>query len=268
MTTRHDLSIARPPSAPDAPRVRADLTDDICRELTTCRDEDRRHVLLERLVEANMPVARTVASRYRRRGIADDDLDQVAYLALVKAARRFDPDTGNDFLTYAVPTIRGELRRHFRDSGWVVRPPRRLQELQATVRDAASSLGFELGRDATSGEIATRLDIEPGAVREVQDMGGCFAPSSLDRPVGEGDSTLGDLLPGPDAEWGQMEARTVLGPVVRALSARDRRILSMRFFEDSTQQQIADEIGVNQSQVSRLLTRIYDDLRFGLADPA
>lgn len=233
--------------------------------LRTCRDDERPR-LIDELVATNMPVAKSIASRYRLRGIPLEDLEQVAYLALTKAAQRFDPGSGHAFLSFCVPTVRGEVRRYFRDQGWMVRPPRRIQELQQRVLRAQSELALTLGRPATPAELARDLDEEIDDVLEALDGHGCFSPASLDRPAGEDHdgASLGDLLSAEDRAQASAEARVVLAPVVRRLGARDRRILQMRFFEGLTQREIADDIGVTQMQVSRLLTRIFRDLRQGV----
>jgi len=215
-----------------------------------------------------MGVATAIASRYRTRGIATEDLEQVAYLALVKAAQGYDAALGNDFLSYAVPTIRGEIKRHFRDLGWTVRPPRRIQELQARITAADALLSQELGRSPRPSEVAAHLGEQVEDVTEALATVGCFTPASLDRPAGEdGTATVSDLIGSEDAAREAAEARTVLAPLVRRLGERDRRILLLRFFRGWTQQEIADDIGVTQMQVSRLLTRILADLRKGLSDP-
>lgn len=221
-----------------------------------------REDLIQKVITLNMPVAEALARRYAGRGISDDDLQQVAMAGLVAAARRFDPSQGDDFLAYAVPTIKGELRRAFRDTGWMIRPPRRLQEVQARVWAAEDELGRDLERPPTTQELAEHLDLDPGEVTEAQRINGCFAPRSLDRPLGESeDTTLGDLQGGEDPAFASSEARAMLGTVVRRLPARDRRILELRFFRGWTQKQIGRELGVTQTQVSRLLTRILRDLR-------
>ena len=230
----------------------------------TCTDEDERADLRTDLIAANMPVARSIATGYRSRGIPLEDLEQVAYLALTKAAQRFDPSAGHAFLAFCVPTIRGEVRRHFRDQGWMVRPPRRIQELQQRVFRAKAELTFKLGRPPAARELAEHLGEEIDQVLEAMDGQGCFTPASLDRPVGNGDASLGDLIGSDQTTVQSAEARVVLGPVVRRLSDRDRRILQMRFFDGLTQREIADAIGVTQMQVSRLLTRIFKDLRVQL----
>jgi RNA polymerase sigma-B factor len=234
------------------------------------RSKRRREELLDYVVRINMGVARSVASRYVNRGIEEDDLVQVAYAALTRAARDFDPSRHEDFLSYAVPTIRGELKKHFRDHGWTVRPPRRVQETQARITQAEGELVQQLGRSPRPSEIAAHLDMDVDDVVEAMSADGCFAPSSLDRPLagpdGGGLATVGDLLGEEDVLQPAAEARVTLAPVVRRLKERDRRILYMRFFEERTQQEIADDIGVTQMQVSRLLTRIMRDLRADLTD--
>lgn len=219
-----------------------------------------------------MGVARSVASRYANRGIEEEDLLQVAYLALTRAARDFDPQRDQDFLAYAVPTIRGEVKKHFRDHGWTVRPPRRIQETQARITRAEGELAQQIGRTPTAEELADHLDAAVRDVVEALAADGCFAPASLDRPVGgtdgeAGTSTLADLLVGTDTVQPAAEARLTLGPAVRRLTERDRRILYLRYFEQCTQQEIAESIGVTQMQVSRLLARILRDLRRELSGP-
>ena len=241
---------------------RARRTDTIVADLRLVPPEssDSRS-LTTTLIETNAGVARSMASRYRNRGIDLDDLEQVALLGLTKAAQRFDPDAGHDFLSYAVPTIRGELRRHFRDAGWMVRPPRRVQDLQSRISRAQEVLESELGRSPRPSEVAEHLDVEIDDVVEALTADGCFTPTSLDGPVGDGSSSLGDLLGFEDRATEAAEARIVLEPLLQLLSARDQRILRMRYVDECTQQEIAEAIGLTQAQVSRVLTRILASLR-------
>jgi RNA polymerase sigma-B factor len=225
------------------------------------------HPSVEDLICDHVAIARSMAARYRNRGIDLDDLEQVALLGLTKAAHRFDPEAGHEFLSFAVPTIRGELRRHFRDRGWTVRPPRRVQELQARTSRAEDELAAQLGRSPRPSELAKHLDVPLSDIVESLGAEGCFTPTSLDAPVGQGSSSLGDLLSFEDRRIAQAEARIVLAPVVRRLCARDRRILRLRFYEERTQQEIAEAVGLTQAQVSRVLTRILSSLRSGLAEP-
>lgn len=218
--------------------------------------------ILDEVIVINRGVAESVASRYYDRGVDREDLRQVAYEGLTKAVRRFDPATRNDLLTFAVPTIRGELLRYFRDRGWTVRPPRRIQELQWRVNQAIESLEGELGRTPTTVEVVDRLGITEDEYREACEAFGSFQPASLDQPVAADSATsIGDLLPDTDAEVTASEARLTLAPVVRRLSERDRRVLQLRFFDDLTQEEIGQDLGVTQMQVSRLLTRILATLR-------
>jgi RNA polymerase sigma-B factor len=246
--------------APDAGR--SEITARLLVRIAGTTDELERQRLRDEVVVLNMGVARAIAARYRDRGIGRDDLVQAAYVGLVKAVAGFDPSFERDFLSYAVPTVAGEVKRYFRDFGWTVRPPRRVQELQAQISRASGELSQSLRRSPTPREVAEFLCVEVDAVIEALAADGCFTPASLDVPVGEdGSASLGELLGGEDEDLGRAEARILLAPAVRRLAERDRRILELRFFHGWTQEQIAGEIGVTQMQVSRLLARILGDLR-------
>jgi RNA polymerase sigma-B factor len=209
-----------------------------------------------------MGLARAIAARYRGRGIADEDLTQAASMALLKAARNFDPSIGVEFLSYAVVTMKGEVKRQFRDYGWMVRPPRPIQKLQADVSRAQSDLTHELGRSPRVKEVATHLGVAEEEVVEALSADGCYTPTSLDTPVGaDGAGVLGELLPDEDTAMGEAEARIMLTPAVRSLPEREREILYLRFFRQQTQAQIAAEIGVTQMQISRILARVLTQLR-------
>ena len=228
--------------------------------------ETERRQLLDSVIVLHLDLAHAEAGRYRNRGVPLDDLRQVAALALTKATRGYDVTTGHDFLSYAVPTIRGELRKHFRDHGWMIRPPRRIQELQARINVAEAELSNELGRSPQPQEIADRLGEGVENVIEALASDGCFVPASLDHPAGDGTTTLGELLPFDNSEQGASEARLMLRPVLGGLAERDRLILNMRFYEGLTQREIAQRIGVTQMQVSRLLTRILGQLRSSVGE--
>jgi RNA polymerase sigma-B factor len=258
-----------PPILPTQPAHQADrdrraayLLD----QAATASPTERRR-LLDEVVVLHLDLARGLAARYADRGVPREDLEQVACVALVKAAHGYDTAVGRCFVTYAIPTIRGEIKRYFRDHGWTVRPPRRVQELQARLSRAQGDLTASLGRSPRPAEMARHLDVAEEEVIEALSADGCFTPASLDRPVGvDGAATLGDLLSDEDRAQDAAEARTVLGPAVRHLAERDRRILMLRFFRGWTQQEIASDIGVTQMQVSRLLSRILADLRAELHD--
>ncbi|MGN0063967.1 MAG: sigma-70 family RNA polymerase sigma factor [Nocardioides sp.] len=221
-----------------------------------------RERLLDEVVILNRCVAESIAARYEGRGLATEDLRQVACEGLVKAVHRFDASSGKDLLTFAVPTVRGELRRHFRDHGWVVRPPRRIQELQQRIGRAADDLRQQLGRDPSTEEVVADMGVDPEEYAAALEAYGSFVPVSLDQATtAGGDQPLVDTLPDESADQRAAEARLVLAPVVRELPARDRRILYLRFFEERTQAEIGAELGVTQMQVSRLLSGIFERVR-------
>ena len=229
-------------------------------------DPVERKRLQDEVVVLHMGLARAIAARYRGRGIADDDLTQAAAMALLKAARNFDATRGVEFLSYAVVTMKGEVKRQFRDYGWMVRPPRPIQKLQADVSRADSELTHQLGRSPKVTEVAAYLGVAEDDVLEALSADGCFTPTSLDTPVGaEGSGVLGELIPGEDSAMSEAEARVMLTPAVRALPEREREVLYLRFFRQQTQAQIAEEIGVTQMQVSRILSRVLVKLRGQLA---
>src|SRR3954447_7832319 len=248
---------------------RGETTARLLRQITETQDATEQDRLRDEVVVLNMAVARAIAHRYARRGIAVDDLVQVAYVGLVKAVNGFDPSHERDFLSYAVPTVTGEVKRHFRDFGWTVRPPRRIQELQGQISRTSNEMSHTLGRSPRPSEVAKKLGVDVEQVIEALAADGAFTPASLDVPVGEeGSAVLGDLLGDNDHDLARAEMRMTLGPAVRKLGTRDRKILELRFFEGWTQEQIAKEIGVTQMQVSRLLARILTDLREDLSsDP-
>jgi RNA polymerase sigma-B factor len=257
----------RPQNRAETREQRARLSAALLAEVSATSDRVRRAELQEEVVRLNMEVAESVSARYRRRGVPDDDLTQVAYLGLVKAVRGFDPSYDRDFLVYAVPTIRGEVRKYFRDRAWTIRPPRRIQELQAMLSSATEELSQALGRSPRPTEVADYLDVDLDEVIEALSANGCFAPTSLDRPVGEGEGfTLGDLVPHHEPGISAVDARHMLAPAIAGLCERDRRILYLRFFAQQTQSEIAADIGVTQMQVSRLLSRILEDIRRAIGD--
>ena len=233
-------------------------------------DQTERDALIDRIIVANVGVAQAIARRFRNRGLQDEDLEQVAYVALVRAAQKFDVTQDRDFLTYAVPTISGELKRHFRDHGWTIRPPRRIQEIQSRVVHAYKA-GHEAGEPPSAARLAADLDLPEDDVREALTVEGCFIPASLDQHVRAdgGTQTLGDTLAGDnEREVSALEARTLVGPALAHLSPRDQRIVHLRFVEERTQLEIGELLGITQMQVSRLLKRILRDLRAELGPDA
>lgn len=185
-------------------------------------------------------------------------------MALVKASRRYRPALGDDFLSYAVPCIRGELRRHFRDAGWMVRPPRRVQEAEYRILDARPRLARDLGHDPSPRDYADELGLDEATVVEALTLHGCFRADSLDRSVGGSDgsaTSLSERLGTEDGEFDRSEIRVVLAPLLRALPPRDQTVLRLRFVDGLTQREVGARIGVTQMQVSRILSRILAHLR-------
>ena len=220
-------------------------------------DPVERKRLQDEVVVMHMGLARAIAARYRGRGIAEEDLTQAASMALLKAARNFDPCHGVEFLSYAVVTMKGEVKRQFRDFGWMVRPPRPIQKLQADVARAQGELIQTLGRSPRVSEVAAHLGAPEEDVLEALSADGCFTPTSLDLPLGDqGSASLGDTLRHEDSSLDEAEARVMLMPAVKALPERERQVLYLRFFRQMSQSQIAAEVGVPQMQVSRILSRV------------
>jgi RNA polymerase sigma-B factor len=236
------------------------------------RQRERR--LRQDLVLANTAVATSIAGRYRGRGVPREDLEQSAYLGLVKAANGFDPNHGEDFLSFAVPTITGEVKRYFRDHTWMVRPPRRLQELRVDVITASARLGQDLGHSPSVPEIAAELSVSEDEVIESLASAHGYHARSLDEPLravdgasAESDrSSPADLLGEDDARLDLIEEMLSLRPLLAHLSSRSRRILILWFFQDLTQAQIGEQVGVTQTQVSRLLKGAILELRQGLLE--
>jgi RNA polymerase sigma-B factor len=222
---------------------------------------DRR--LRDELVEAHIGLAEYLARRFSNRGEPLDDLVQVALIGLVKAVNRFDPNRGVEFSTYATHTIAGELKRHFRDKGWAVRAPRRMQELYLRLTQVVSSLGQQLGRSPTIAELAAETQVSEEEVLEALEAGQAYRFASLDVPKGgsEDGDTIGEGLGEDDPDLANAESRVVLSPLMAKLAPRQRQIIRLRFFEGLTQSEIASRLGISQMHVSRLLARSVAELR-------
>lgn len=218
----------------------------------------------EALIEEHLPLARSLARRYRRGNESLDDLVQVASVGLIKAVDRFDPSLGHSFSTFAQPTIVGELLRHFRDTGWGVHVARGTQELALKVRTAAQRHEAETGTAPTPRQLAEQIGADLEAVVEALGALANRTALSLATPAGsdhtEGETTLADTLGTADSGYDDAEARAVLDPAMRHLPPRERKILWMRFVADMTQSEIATQIGVSQMQISRLLRQSLDRL--------
>ncbi|MBA2555374.1 MAG: SigB/SigF/SigG family RNA polymerase sigma factor [Geodermatophilaceae bacterium] len=230
-------------------------------------DAVRRAAVRDNLVSMHLALARHLAWRFGNRGEPSEDLAQVAVLGLLKAVVGFDCDRGVDFSSYAVPTIVGELKRHFRDKAWSVQVPRRLKEMRTDVTVASGVLTHRLGRTPTTNDLAVFLDVTEDEIRECQVSSEAYSTLSLSTPVGNGDDTeqwLADVVGGLDRGMEAVEDREALRPLIRDLPPRERRIIGMRFYENMTQTQIADTVGISQMSVSRLLTHSLAQLREGL----
>lgn len=231
--------------------------------------DPRRQALQARAAEAALPLARTMALRYRQRGEPFDDLLQVAALGVVRAVHGYDPDRVSGFLAYAVPTILGELRKHFRDHSWTVRPPRRLQELRPLIAQTSDALTQTLGCEPTLADVAEKLTVDVADVESAVLSEAGLRPLSLDASTSTiGDRRLYDTLGTDDPDMARAEVRLSLAPLIAELPPTHRKILSMRFVADMTQQEIATELGTSQMNVSRILAALMAKFRKALtAEP-
>jgi RNA polymerase sigma-B factor len=219
------------------------------REYRKTRDRGLRNQLIEEHAEIALGCAR----RFANRSEPLDDLRQVALLGLLKAVERFDPDRGLPFAAFALPTVLGELRRHFRDRGWMVRIPRRLQELHLGMDALVSELSQRLGRSPTTAELADAAGVEEDDVLEAMEAGHCYRPHSLD--TGASVRAIPTVVGRVDGRLASVEDRETLLELLRRLPVRERTILYLRFFEERTQSEIAEAVGVSQMHVSRLISR-------------
>ncbi|WP_371788204.1 SigB/SigF/SigG family RNA polymerase sigma factor [Streptomyces griseoaurantiacus] len=218
--------------------------------------------LRNRLVRMHLPLVEHLARRFRNRGEPLDDLTQVATIGLIKSVDRFDPDRGVEFSTYATPTVVGEIKRHFRDKGWAVRVPRRLQELRLALTTATAELSQLHGRSPTVHELAEKLAISEEEVLEGLESANAYSTLSLDVPDTDDESpAVADTLGAEDEALEGVEYRESLKPLLEDLPPREKRILLLRFFANMTQSQIAQEVGISQMHVSRLLARTLAQLR-------
>jgi RNA polymerase sigma-B factor len=241
------------------------------RELFSRYMADRDARAREELVERFLPLARQLARRYQRAEEPFDDLVQVASLGLIKAIDRFDPDREVAFSSYAVPTILGELKRHFRDRTWSVRVPRDLQELALRVDHAVASLSKDLHRSPSVPEIAVAVNATEEQVLEALEAAGAYRATSFDAPRGSEEEgageTLGDTFGSEETGFGAAEDRATLARLLNAVTPREREVLRLRFEEDLTQAEIGERIGVSQMQVSRLIRQSIGRLRAAARDP-
>src|SRR4051812_40483893 len=220
------------------------------------------------LVELHLPLVDHCARRFLNRGEPFEDLLQVGAIGLLKAIDRFDAERGVEFSTYATPTIIGEIKRHFRDKGWAIRVPRRLQELRMQISAASAELTQSLGRSPTALELAERMGCTVEEIVEGLESSNAYATLSLDAgdDAEDGAATMLDAMGVDDVNLAHIDLRESIKPLLEQLDHREKRILLLRFFRNLTQSQIAEEIGVSQMHVSRLLTRTLAQLREGLGE--
>jgi RNA polymerase sigma-B factor len=244
------------------PQYSRDDTKRLFEEYQRTRDQTLR----EELARLHLPLVEYLAKRFKDRGEPLDDLIQVGSVGLLKAIDRFDLERGVEFSTYATPTIVGELKRYFRDKGWAVRVPRRLQELSLRLNKVVSQLTQDLGRSPTIPEIAHAAAVSEDEVLEALESGQAYSTMSLDAPSADDDDAplRGDRLGEEDLRLDNLEYFASLAPLIEKLPERERMILYLRFFKGMTQSKIADEVGISQMHVSRLLTRILAFLREGM----
>jgi RNA polymerase sigma-B factor len=221
--------------------------------------------LRDQIVASQVGLAEYLARRFKNRGEPIEDLIQVALLGLLKAVERFDPSRGLEFSTFATPTIVGELKRHFRDKGWAVRVPRRVQELHLRMGTVVNNLAQELGRSPTIPEIAQRAEVSVDEVLEAMEAGRAYRFSSIDAPAGDDEdraqSPAAAQLGEDDSSLEEVEQRMLLSPLIASLPKREQMIIHLRFFRGMTQSEIAGRLGISQMHVSRLLARSLAQLR-------
>ena len=237
-------------------------TKDLFQRLRATGDPDLR----DQLAQLHLPLVEYLAKRFKDRGEPLDDLIQVGSVGLLKAIDRFDLDREVEFSTYATPTIVGELKRYFRDKGWAIRVPRRLQELSLRLNKLVAQLTQDLGRAPTVPELAKAAGVSEDEVLEALESGQAYSTTSLDAPTGDDDDApmRGDRIGEEDLRLDNLEYFASLAPLIEQLPERERTILYLRFFKGMTQSKIADHIGISQMHVSRLLTRILEFLREGM----
>ncbi|MFI9502862.1 RNA polymerase sigma factor SigF [Nocardia sp. NPDC052566] len=233
-------------------------------QLAAAKSGTARHAAIRaELINRCIPLADHIARKFSGRGEPFDDLTQVARVGLVHAVDRFDVERGSNFLSFAVPTIMGEVRRYFRDNTWAMRVPRRVKETHLRIGAAIDSLSQSLGRSPTAKEIAAELDVDPDEVTQAVIAGNAYQPTSIDAAsVGrDTDASLLDTLGEEESQFDRVEEYVAIRPLLAGLPERERRILTMRFFESMTQTQIATQMGISQMHVSRILSKTLARLR-------
>jgi len=253
----------------DADHEYADVAEMFC-ELRNFHEESV-HFQRERdrIIQRCLPLADHIARRYGGRGEPHDDLVQAARVGLVNAVKRFDSERGTDFLAFAVPTMMGEVRRHFRDYGWAVKVPRRVKDLQVQLKRSHAQLSQQLGRAPKASEIAEHLGLDRDVVVEATIAGRHYSAVSSDIPAGDDDKSrpVSETLGGADPGLDRVLNLETVRPLIAALPDRERTVLRLRFFDNLTQTQIAERIDCSQMHVSRLITKAISTLRTQAGEP-
>ena len=239
------------------------------RQLLAAYAENREPQVKDELVAQHLNLVRYLAGKFSNRGENLEDLVQVGCLGLIKAIERFDPERGTEFTTYATPTIVGEIKRHFRDKGWAIKVPRRLQEFNASVAKTTEELTSTLGRVPTADEIAKKLEVNPEDVLEAQELGQSYNLLSIDSELDADDSrktsSLLDYLGRDDFQLEQVEDRLALHRAFSSLPDRERLLMYLRFFENRSQSEVAKVLNISQMHVSRLQARSLETMRQALS---
>lgn len=260
-TTDQPMTNAHGPLCLDKARhARHQRVAELLEALATCTDQRRRQELANRVVLEHGQTARAVAARFRNRGVEQADLEQLATLGLIKAVHRWQPDRCANFLQYAVPTMTGEIKRYFRDRTSMVRPHRRIQEIRAAIQ-----LEHQHDPAATTAELAARINVTPADILEALQATRLMHPHSLDAPAVDG-REWADVAGHHESGFHTVENRILLRAILSLLTEQERTVVRLRFWDELTQQQIADQIGVSQMQVSRILRQIADKARHHVVD--
>ncbi len=252
-------------SASSAPIPREELRR-LHRRYRDTGDPAEKERIREQLVKGYESLVYFLARKFQNRGEPLEDIVQVGFLGLIKAIERFDPDRGHEFTTFATPTVAGEIKRYFRDKGWAIRFPRRLQELYQTAIRTNELMKNELGRQPTVAELAERLKVTEDEILEALEMSPAHAPVSIDQPVGgEGEEgggrQLAETLGSDDPSLERVEMRDLLQRAMQHLNPRERAIMAMRFYDELSQSEIAKRLGISQMHVSRLQRAALEQLR-------
>ena len=265
MAHRFDAS---PKSSPQPYAAREEQTRQLLADAAATHNPSRRSLLQEQAAVLNHPMALGVARPYHGRGVEDEDIDQVALLGLWKAVLGYSPSPTATFAAYAIPTITGEVKRHFRDHGWLVRPTRTVQEQTLALSHATSTLRHQLGREPDDQDLSEHMNLSPADLDRARQAQRGYHGQSMDTPVQGTTHTLAETLPDRDDEFDLVDTAVTLGRAIAQLPDRDRELLQLRYTLNLTQAEIGERLGVSQMHVSRLLRRVHEKLQLSLLPQA